>query len=159
MDAVITQSPAATASILPALVTVATPSSLLSKVTDVPAGSWFASYVGTASHYGIVEGRGSGIFDPQGTINRQEAAVMTARAAALCGLDTSLTADGIRQYIAQFTDYIQVSKWARESMAFCFKAGILVSDEFEENIEPTEAICRSEVALMVYRLLVKAALI
>ena len=134
-------------------------SSFSAGFTDVPADSWFASYVGTASHYGIVEGRGSGIFDPHGTINRQEAAVMTARAAALCGLDTSLTADGIRQYIAQFTDYVQVSKWARESMAFCFKAGILVSDEFEENIEPTEAICRSEVALMVYRLLVKAALI
>ena len=127
--------------------------------TDVPADSWFSSYVGTASHYGIVEGRGDGVFDPQGTINRQEAAVMTARAAVLCGMDAALSADGIRQYIAQFTDYIQVSKWARESMAFCFKAGILVSDEFDENIEPAQPILRGEVALMVYRLLDKAALI
>ena len=44
-------------------------------------------------------------------------------------------------------------------MAFCFKAGILVSDEFEENLEPNQAILRSEVAMMVYRLLEKAALI
>ena len=84
---------------------------------------------------------------------------MTARAAALCGMDTALNADGIRQYIAEFTDYVQVSKWAKESMAFCFKAGILASDEFEENIEPGQAIRRGEVALMVYRLLLKAALL
>ena len=84
---------------------------------------------------------------------------MTARAAKLCGMDTALNADGVRQYIAQFTDYVQVSKWARESMAFCFKAGILVSEEFEEDILPAQAILRGEVALMVYRLLVKAALI
>ena len=127
--------------------------------TDEPADSWFAPFVGTASRYGIVEGRGDGSFDPQGTINRQEAAVMTARAAKLCGMDTALNADGVRQYIAQFTDYVQVSKWARESMAFCFKAGILVSEEFEEDILPAQAISRGEVALMVYRLLMKAALL
>ena len=44
-------------------------------------------------------------------------------------------------------------------MAFCFKAGILVSGEFEENIEPMQAIRRGEVALMVYRLLLGAGLI
>ena len=127
--------------------------------TDVPANSWFAPYVGTACRYGIVEGRGDGTFDPQGTISRQEAAVMTARAAKLCGMDTALDATGIRQYIAQFTDYTKVNNWARESVAFCFKAGILESDEFEENIEPKQDITRGEVALMVYRLLLKAALI
>jgi hypothetical protein len=127
--------------------------------TDVAAGSWYAPFVGAASRYGIVEGRGDGSFDPQGTINRQEAAVMTARAAGLCGFDTALPADGIRMYIAEFSDYIKVSKWARESMAFCFKAGILVSGEFEENIEPMQAIRRGEVALMVYRLLLGAGLI
>ncbi len=127
--------------------------------TDVPESSWFAPYVGTACAYGIVEGRGNGVFDPQGTINRQEAAVMTARAAALCGMDTALDSDGIRMYIAQFTDYVQVGKWARESVAFCFKAGILADSEFEENIEPAKDITRGEVALMVYRLLLKAALL
>ena len=70
-----------------------------------------------------------------------------------------LNADGIRMFISEFTDYMTVSKWARESMAFCFKAGILVSDEFEEDILPGQAITRGEVALMVYRLLLKAALL
>ncbi len=127
--------------------------------TDVPEGSWFAPYVSAASAYGIVEGRGNGIFDPHRTINRQEAAVMTARAAELCGMNTSLDTVGIRQYIAQFSDYTQVISWARESVAFCFKAGILAEDEFGENIEPMQGITRGEVALMVYRLLLKAALI
>lgn len=127
--------------------------------TDVPSDSWYAPYVGTACAYGIVNGRGEGIFDPGGTINRQEASAMTARAAALCGWDTSLDDAGVRMYIAEFTDYVTVDKWARPAMAFCFKSGILVSDEFEENLEPKQAILRSEVALMVYRLLQRSSLL
>jgi len=120
---------------------------------DVPAGSWFAPYVGTAYAYGIVDGRSEDSFDPSGTINRQEAAVMTARAAALCGWDTAMDATGVRRYLAEFGDYTSVSTWAREAMAFCFKSGILDADEFDLDILPKQAILRGEVALMVYRLL------
>lgn len=126
---------------------------------DVAKGSWYAPYVGTACAYGIVNGRGDGVFDPAGTINRQEAAAMTARAAALCGWDTAMDDVGVRQYIAEFTDYITVDKWARPTMAFCFRAGILVSSEFEENLEPKQDILRSEVAMMVYRLLQRSSLL
>ena len=78
---------------------------------------------------------------------------MTARAAALCGWDTALDATGVRYYIAEFGDYTSVSSWARESVAFCFKAGILDADEFDLDILPKQEILRGEVALMVYRLL------
>lgn len=127
--------------------------------SDVSASAWYAPYVGAAVRYGIVTGRGNGIFDPGGTINRQEAAVMTARAAALCGLDTALDAAGIRMYISEFSDYVSVDSWARGSVAFCFKAGILDGGDFAENLEPKTAILRSEVAQMIYRLLRKAELL
>ena len=126
--------------------------------TDVPAGSWYASYVGAACSYGIVIGRGNGIFDPQGTITRQEAAVMTARAAKLCGMNTAMDDAGVRMYLSEFGDYRKVS-WAGADMAFCFKAGILVADEFDLDLEPQKSILRSEVALMVWRLLRAAELL
>ena len=56
--------------------------------TDVPSSKWYAGYIGTANSSGIVNGVGSGKFNPDGTITRQEAAAMVARAAKLCGLDT-----------------------------------------------------------------------
>ncbi len=127
--------------------------------TDVPGGSWFAAYVGTACSYGIVNGRGNGIFDPQGTITRQEAAVMTARAARLCGLKTDMDDSGVRMYLSEFGDYTKTASWAKGSMAFCFKAGILVADEFDLDLEPQKSILRSEVALMVWRLLRSAQLL
>jgi len=53
--------------------------------SDVPDGQWYAAYVGTAAAYGIIHGRGDGLFDPEGTITRQEAGIMLEQAAALCG--------------------------------------------------------------------------
>ena len=55
------------------------------RFTDVPAERWYASYVGTAAEYGIIHGRGNGIFDPEGAITRQEAGLMLEQAAALAG--------------------------------------------------------------------------
>ena len=127
--------------------------------TDVPESSWFAAYVGTACSYGIVNGRGNGIFDPKGSITRQEAAVMTARAARLCGMHTDMDDGGVRMFLSEFGDYRKAASWASGSLAFCFKAGILVADEFELDLEPQKDILRSEVALMVWRLLRSAQLL
>ncbi len=124
--------------------------------TDVKAGSWYASYVGTAYSYGIVNGRTATTFDPEGTIIRQEAAAMVARAAKLCGMDTELETYEILNVLAQFGDYIRIGEWARESMAFCYGEDIL--DQSDLNAEPNRAILRCEIAQMLYNMLVKAKL-
>jgi hypothetical protein len=125
--------------------------------SDVPATAWYASYVGTASTYGIVNGVGNGRFSPTGTITRQEAAVMVARAASLCGLTTDRTSAGIRDTLAQFSDYTSAAAWATGSLAFCYDTGIL--DQSALTIQPTKAILRCEVAQMLYTLLGNANLI
>jgi hypothetical protein len=124
---------------------------------DIISSSWYASYVGTASTYGIVNGKSADVFDPDGTITRQEAAVMVARAAKLCGMDTSLTTSEIRDVLAQFTDYVQVADWAKESMAFCYDNNILEQSELE--IQPGIAIKRCEIAQMLFNMLSKANLL
>ena len=125
--------------------------------TDVPSSKWYAGYIGTANSSGIVNGVGSGKFNPDGTITRQEAAAMVARAAKLCGLDTSMDAAAIKDMLAQFGDYRGVASWAKEPMAFCYSAGIL--DQSDLNIEPTKAILRCEIAQMLYNMLTAAELI
>ena len=125
--------------------------------TDVPSSKWYAGYIGAANASGIVNGVGSGKFNPDGTITRQEAAAMVARAAKLCGLDTAMDATATRNMLAQFGDYRSAASWATESLAFCYSAGIL--DQSDLNIQPTKAILRCEIAQMLYNMLVIAELI
>ncbi len=121
---------------------------------DVAANAWYAGYIAAASDAAIITGRGNGLFDPDGTITRQEAAVMVARAAAICGLDTELDAAAVRDVLAQFADYVQTAAWARESLAFCYQTGIL--DDAALTINGGAAITRGEIAQMLYNLLTKA---
>ena len=125
--------------------------------TDVPSSKWYAGYIGAANSSGIVNGVGGGKFNPDGTITRQEAAAMVARAAKLCGLDTTMDAVATRNMLAQFGDYRSAASWATESLAFCYSAGIL--DQSDLNIQPTKAILRCEIAQMLYNMLVVAELI
>lgn len=128
-----------------------------STFTDVSSSAWYAVYVGTANEYGIVSGKSATTFDPQGKITRQEAAAMTARAAKLCGMDTTLDKGTVRDVLAQFTDYVTVSSWAQESMAFSYSADILSQQDIE--IKPKVNIKRSEIAQMLFNMLGSANLI
>lgn len=125
--------------------------------TDVKRTDWFAPYVGTANVYGIVSGVGGGKFDPSGTITRQEAATMVARAARLCGMDTEPDGAEVRDALAPFADSGKAADWARGSLAFCLREGILAGDAAE--IQPTAAIRRCEIAQMLFNLLGSAELL
>lgn len=124
---------------------------------DVAPDAWYASFVGSAYTYGITSGKTATSFDPNGTITRQEAAVMVARAAKLCGMNTELDSYTIRNTLAQFGDYVTIGAWAQESMAFCYREGIL--DQSELNVEPFRPILRCEMAQMLYNLLGRAKLL
>ncbi|MDO4481916.1 MAG: S-layer homology domain-containing protein [Bacillota bacterium] len=118
---------------------------------DVKPGEWFFDYVGTACSYGIVKGVSETCFNPYGTITREEAAVMTARAAKLCGLDTNMDTAQVRNILADFTDCAKASEWALESLAFCYSEGIIPDNETE--IQPAKSVTRTEIALMLYNTL------
>ena len=124
---------------------------------DVPANAWYAGYIGTAYAYGIVDGVAEGRFNPTGTISRQQAATMVARAAKLCGMDTSYDTAAIRDVLAQFGDYTKTADWARSSLAFCYDQGILDSSAL--YINPTNYIKRCEIAQMLYNMLAEANLL
>lgn len=127
------------------------PQKSVSQFEDVEPTQWFAPFVGSAYRYGIVKGTDSTHFTPQGTITRQEAAVMVARAAGLCGMETELTDTAVRDTLSQFGDYMTAASWAKPSLTFCYAQGILNAEDL--SIRPTTPITRSEIAKMVYELL------
>ncbi len=124
---------------------------------DVTANDWFYNYVGTAYAYGIIKGVSENEFNPNGTITREEAAIMVARAASLCGMNTNMDIFATRDILAQFFDYVKASDWAQSSIAFCCKEEIISNEVLE--IKPKEAVTRSEIASMLYNMLSLAKLL
>ncbi|MEG2455560.1 MAG: S-layer homology domain-containing protein [Oscillospiraceae bacterium] len=111
---------------------------------DVPADAWYAPMVGAAYQSGIITGTDKTHFAPLGTITKQEAAVMLARAAKLCGMDTAMSAIATRDVLAIFTDYTTSADWARPSLAFCYQSGIF--DPSDEKLDPGHQMQRGEIA-------------
>lgn len=127
------------------------------KFIDVKKNDWFYSFVNTAYCYGIVKGVSDNEYNPQGTITKEEASVMVARTAKLCGMNTELSEQEIRDILSGFTDYTKSSDWAKSSLALLYKNNILDNDDIE--IEPKVSVKRSEIAQMLAKLLIKAKLI
>ncbi len=121
------------------------------KFTDILPSSWYAPYVGAANSYSIVSGKTVSEFDPEGTITKQEAALMVTRAAKLCGMNTDIEKGVVRDILAQFDDYTDSDNWARASLAFCYQQNIL--DQSELKIQPHDLIRRCEVAQMIFNML------
>ncbi|SFS68601.1 S-layer homology domain-containing protein [Paenibacillus sp. BC26] len=124
---------------------------------DITPASWYSGAVGTAYAYGIVKGTSTAAFSPNRTISKQEAAVMIANAAKLCGMNTALGTLETRDMLAQFGDYTKTAEWARAALAFNYRENILSQDVW--NIEPTAAVKRAEIADMLYRMLIAAKLL
>jgi hypothetical protein len=127
------------------------------KFTDVKSDEWYAPFVGTAVSYGIVNGTSETVFNPNGTITRQQAAAMVARAAKLCGMETEIENSMVRDMLAQFGDYVKTDEWARESLAFCYSENIL--DQNDLDIRSNDNILRCEVAQMLFNMLGAANLL
>ncbi|SBW04870.1 conserved exported hypothetical protein [uncultured Eubacteriales bacterium] len=127
------------------------------KFPDVAVAAWYASYVGAANAYGIVNGGSDGSFNPLGTISRQETAVMAANAAKLCGMDITMDTGAVRDMLSQFPDYTASAAWAQPALAFCYREEIL--SQGDADIRPTEPVTRGEVAQMLFNLLDSANLL
>jgi len=127
------------------------------KFTDVTENDWFFAFVSTANFYGIVNGVSETEFNPNGTITREEAAVMVTRAAKLCGMNTETEVFEARDTLAEFVDYVKASDWSIASLAFCYDERIF-SDAVME-IKPKEAVTRAEIAQMLFNTLSLAKLL
>ncbi|WP_339222007.1 S-layer homology domain-containing protein [Paenibacillus sp. FSL W7-1332] len=94
----------------------------LSSYSDVgPNGIWYAGAIGAASAAGLIEGYADGSFRPDARITREQMAVMLARAARYAGELPPKDASTLES----FSDYAQVSDWAKGATADLLAAGMI----------------------------------
>jgi hypothetical protein len=128
---------------------------MVTQFTDVKNSSWYAGYVGAAYLCGIINGVSATSFRPGGTITRQQAAAMVARAAALCGMNTAVSSADAAKVLSRYSDASACAAWAIPSLAFCTQQGILDGTK----LRPQSKALRGEVAQMVCNLLTAAKLL
>ncbi|MFC4598563.1 S-layer homology domain-containing protein [Cohnella hongkongensis] len=116
---------------------------------DVPANSYYADHVASASSLGIVQGYG-GAFRPNEQITREEAVVMLVRAAQYVTLDDTGTS------APRFADAAHVASWAASAVNEAWTKGLIQGDG--KRFNPKGQATRAEVAVMIKRLLAGSAL-
>ncbi|MBY9081407.1 S-layer homology domain-containing protein [Paenibacillus sp. HN-1] len=117
---------------------------------DVPSGSWYAGAVGAAHEAGLVNGRSGGVFDPGGTLTRQEMAVMLTKAASLLsGTAPSPVASGAA--VVPFKDTNRIAAWADAAVRSAYAQG-LIKGRTDTEFAPEAAVTRAEAAQALFNM-------
>lgn len=103
--------------------------------SDVPADSQYHREVCRAFKAGYIEGRGNGIFDPEGEINRAEICIMIARI-------LKLDLDSQPDEMLKFKDVDEVPQWAVGAVESLVQKGLRKD---KNKIKPLESLSGSEV--------------
>lgn len=112
---------------------------------DIKASDFYAAHVEWALKNKISQGTGSGYFEPNRKISREEMAKM---------MDDYLTYKKVtlkKSQKAGLKDQGQIAVWARESIEKMYLAGILNGTP-EGNFKPKDLSTRAEVATVLYRM-------
>ena len=111
-------------------------------LTDVAPGQWYTNAVIWAYNAGVISGRGDGTFCPDDTITRQEMAVMFY--GWLGGGASLIDGEQIKTALADFDDGASVASWAREAVAYCYLANIMVGND--GRFDPAGSLDRAQLA-------------
>ena len=117
---------------------------------DIQPKDWYAGAVGAAVKAGLVNGFENGMFEPNGTITREQMAVMINRALRTAGSDSSSKEAGIR--IDKFKDRGAISEWSAASVEQVVRTGIL-QGMTDTTFEPALDSTRAQVATVLKRFL------
>lgn len=105
---------------------------------DVKDSDAYASFIKTASAYGLIQGS-QGYFKPNDTITRQDAAVIMSRAIALLGTNSAAAME------PEFVDNSQVSPYAKAAVKVIYSMKIM-SGKPGNIFDPKNFTTRAEVS-------------
>jgi len=109
---------------------------------DVNPASWYMPYVYAAVENGIANGTGEGMFSPEATITRQDAAVMLYRAVKTKGIEFQL------KNIA-FDDNGNIANYAVEAVN-AFASEQLINGMGDNCFGPTYTATKAQAAKMIF---------
>ena len=111
--------------------------------TDIASGSWYAPYVEWAARIGCVNGVGSGRFEPDGEITREQMCKIASSCADSLGIDTKTSPDDA----PEFTDCGDISPWAVHGTDFCASRGLIPPGQ--TALRPHDKASREEAAYLI----------
>lgn len=115
--------------------------------SDVPATEWYAPYVNAALDFGLMSGRGDGIFDPDGEITQQEILIVLSKILTAKGI-----ASGTEESDSSMTYKVSTaSSWATDAVKNAISNGAL-TDMPLSSIQLDRAATRLETANMLYEI-------
>lgn len=113
---------------------------------DVPQDMYYYEPITVAKTMGVITGIGNNMFDPEGSISRQDMMTMTYRALSQLGM-----ADFQQSDLSSFNDTASVADYAWESVSHIVGGGLIAGDE-NGNLNPEDNTTRAETAVFLYRL-------
>ena len=113
---------------------------------DVPDGTWYTDAVTWAAENGVVAGIGNGRFDPDGSVTREQTAVILFNYAQSKGYDVSARAD-----LSAFPDAGSVSDWAQSALAWANASGLISGAVrgTQTILDPQGSASRAQVAMIL----------
>lgn len=122
---------------------------LTNPFTDVAENRFYTDAVIWAASNGIVMGIGEGIFDPNGSVTRQQVATILYR---FSGEKTSE-----QNLLGNYPDGDKVSSYAKEAMNWAVSQGIImgVANEGKTTLSPAATATRGQMATILQRYLEK----
>lgn len=113
--------------------------------SDVKSGDWFVGAVSWAVGKEYMNGVGSGKFDPNGELTREQLATILYRYASEKGKGFK----GVNQFKLNFPDANQVSQWAVEP--FCWMTFNGIMNGKDGKLAPKDGATRAEIATVLMR--------
>jgi hypothetical protein len=115
--------------------------------SDVDASEWYTPYVNAALDFGLMTGRGNGVFDPDGEITQQEILIVLSKILEAKGVETgSEESDSSMAYKVS-----SASSWATDYVKNAVSNGAL-TDMPLSSIHLDQAATRLETANMLYEI-------
>lgn len=114
---------------------------------------WYREAVAWAEENKVINGVGGGLFDPNGTVTREQlAAILHRQAGSPAGMELMLT--GL--YDLSYSDSAQISDWAKASLYWSIYNIIYCGENSVDvmgTLSPGAAATRAQIAVMIVRYL------
>ena len=115
--------------------------------SDVAADQWFYDAIAWGTENGIVNGRDTGDFDPDGNISREELVTMLYRYVTKY-LQIPVIADS--EIPDTFTDADKIGEYAVDAFAWAIEYGI-INGMTETTLDPQGLATRAQMAKIIYQ--------